>query len=112
MPGSGAGVLCSRKNNMAFDVQITLDTVTFDGEFYTIPFDVKVFDEVPNQIYHTVVTLTRAPDNVTLNSMGEEVEATFTSRWEQFVALNITNLTNSINPAISILESDLEDVVN
>jgi len=97
---------------MAYTVDVELDTVTFNGSTYTIPFNttVKLGSDTK---YNTVITITRTPDNIgDLQGMKTEIKDTFKIRWDQYLGNNVNNVTQNITAKLPVLESALENVVN
>ena len=94
-----------------YTVTITLGVITFNGILYSIPFNIQVY-EGELGIYNTMVSIDRAPDNLGLVSIKQEVKSEFTTAWENFLNTNIDNLMSTLESKLYILEEELESVVN
>jgi len=90
---------------------IVLQLITVVGSDYNIPFLITVLDDNDVQIYETVVERLTPINNVQLNQIKVDVVAEFTSRWEQYLSQNATNVTNAITQKLDQLKDALDKVV-
>lgn len=94
-----------------YTVDVELGIITFNGNQYTIPFNITVLNG-ETAIYSTTCTVLATPSQITRNYIRTAVHDDFVTKWNVFLSNNVLSVTTTINNNLSYLVDNLENVVN